>query len=133
MDLKLVWRSALAVLAGSVVSVIAFRRRKKSPPEKERRRRDCVSTQGRIIEGYVTGCQNGTIEYSYHWQGIRYEASQDVLELIESDNQQHDFSGPVTVKFLNSQPSNSIVLAENWSGIPSFHRRTAPNGQPDSL
>lgn len=127
MNLKVVWSSSLAVLAGSLLSVIAFRRRKKNPRERERRRRECVSTQGRIIEGYVTACQNGTIEYSYHWQGIRYEATQDVLDLIESDNRHHDFSGPVAVKFLNSQPSNSIVLAENWSGIPTLHQNNGPS------
>jgi hypothetical protein len=128
MNLKLVWGSSLAVLAASLLSVIAFRR-KKNPREKERHRRECVSTQGRIIEGYVTACQNGTIEYSYQWRGIRYEASQDVLDLIESDNRHHDFSGPVAVKFLNSQPSNSIVLAENWSGIPTLHRSKVRNSQ----
>ena len=71
----------------------------------------------RVIEGYVSASEGGIIHYSYHWRGVRYEASQDVSDFAEESKQFEDFSGPVTVKFLGSQPSNSIVMSEGWSGI----------------
>ena len=45
-------------------------RRRRNPREKERRRRELVNLQGRVIEGYVTACDNDFIEYSYHWRGL---------------------------------------------------------------
>jgi len=122
MGLQFAWPAAVAILAGSILSVIAFRR-KKDPQDKERRRREFVRIRGRIIEGYVTGCRNGGIEYNYRWQGIQYEACQEVIDLIGPNHPHYNFSGPVTVKFLASRPSNSIILAENWSGIPTVNQR----------
>jgi hypothetical protein len=116
--------TAVAVVAGSLITAI-FLRKSKNHPEKERRRLELVSLRGRVIEGYVTGCENGIIEYSYHWRGVRYEASQNISGLVENDKELKCFSGPATVKFLSSRPSNSIVIAENWSGIPGLPRRAA--------
>ena len=82
-----------------------------------------MSMQGRVIEGYVTSCGKTVIEYSYHWRGVRYEASQDISDLRRYQPELHDFSGPATVKFLGARPSNSIVIAEKWSGIPRYVRQ----------
>ena len=77
----LAWGAALAIAAGSILSAVIFRKHK-NPREKERRRRELVNMQGRVIEGYVTRCEDGFIEYSYHWRGVRYEASQDISDFL---------------------------------------------------
>jgi hypothetical protein len=121
----LVWgAAAAAALASSIVTAV-LRRKRRNPREKERRRLELVSLRGRVIEGYVTACGNDVIEYSYQWRGVRYEASQDISDLVDTETELHDFSGPATVKFLSARPSNSIVIAENWSGIPGLRRRAA--------
>ncbi len=113
--------AAVVVVAGSIASLARLRRRN-NPKEKERRRRELVRTSGRVIEGYVTGSENGVVHYSYHWRGVRYEASQDISDLAAEGAHFDGFSGPVTVKFLGSRPSNSIIACEGWSGIPHARR-----------
>jgi hypothetical protein len=122
----LAWGTALAIATGSILSALIFTKRR-NPREKERRRRDLVNTQGRVIEGYVTRCEDGFIEYSYHWQGVRYEAAQDISDFLTTTSGLIGFTGPVTVRFLSSRPGNSIVLSERWSGIREIRRQTAEN------
>jgi hypothetical protein len=117
----LAWGTALAIAAGSILSAVIFRKRK-NPREKERRRRELVNAQGRAIEGYVTRCEDGVIEYSYHWRGVRYEASQDISDFLSNTSGLIGFAGPATIKFLGSRPADSIVLAEKWSGIREVRR-----------
>jgi hypothetical protein len=116
------WGAAAATVAVSLAAVI-YVHKHRSPSDKERRRRELVNLRGRVIEGYIIGCENDLIGYSYHWRGVRYETSQYVSGLIDFENGLNDFSGPATVKFLTSHPSNSIVVAENWSGVPGLPRR----------
>jgi hypothetical protein len=68
-------------------------------------------------------CSNNIIEYSYHWRGVRYEASQDISDLAYDEAAVSDYTGPATVKFLPSRPANSIVMAERWTGIPGVRRK----------
>jgi hypothetical protein len=118
----LAWSAAVAAIAASIVSTVLIRRRR-DPREKERRRRELVNVQGRVIEGYVTACANHIIEYSYHWRGVRYEASQDLSDLTYDEAQFDDFCGPATVKFLPSRPVDSIIIAERWTGIPGVRQK----------
>ena len=118
----LAWGTALAIASGSILSALIFTKRR-NPREKERRRRDLVNTQGRVIEGYVTRCEDGFIEYSYHWRGVRYEASQDISDFLANTSGLIGFAGPATIKFLGSRPADSIILAEKWSGIREVQRQ----------
>jgi hypothetical protein len=115
------WGAALAISVGSVCAALLLRKRR-SPREIERRRRERVHAKGRLIEGFVTQCEDGFIEYSYQWRGVRYEASQDISEFLANRSDLCGFAGPATIKFLGSRPADSIVLADNWSGI---HRSPA--------
>lgn len=121
----LMWAAAAAALAAAV-TIVKWRRRG-DPYEKERRRRELVNQRGRVIEGYVTAWGSDTVQYSYQWRGVRYETAQDVTGLVEPGL--IDFSGPATVKFLTSRPSNSIVIAESWSGVPGVRQRIADSAQ----
>jgi hypothetical protein len=123
----LAWGAAVAIAAGSIVSVL-IHQRKRNPHEKERRRRELVSSQGRAIEGYVSKCEGGFIQYSYRWRGVRYEAAQDISDFLPDTSGLNGFAGPVTIKFLGSRPVDSIILAEKWSGIRELRRHAGGYG-----
>jgi hypothetical protein len=56
--------------------------------------------------------------YKWSWRGVDYEASQDVRHFVDRlPAAGETLMGPVTVKFLPSNPANSIVVSENWSGF----------------
>ena len=114
---------ALLVAAGSVAPFLLRRRR--DPKEKERRRRELVSIRGRVSEGFAIESRQPVVVYTYHWRGVRYEASQDISDFIPPETQPEPLSGSVTVKFLRDSPANSIIIAENWSGIPGLRREAA--------
>jgi hypothetical protein len=111
-------RAVVAYSAAAALAAPFLRLLRRSPQDRERRRRELIQARGRVIEGYATGCRDGSIEYSYEWRGVRYEASQDLSDLIANASVYDDYAGPVTVKFLRDRPANSIVLNEKWSGIP---------------
>lgn len=111
----LAWTAAAVVAVGSVLTMVLRRRR--DPREKERRRRQYVNRHGRMIEGFASGCLDGLLCYTYHWRGVRYDASQDVSDFL-TDGALSEYVGPLTVRFLGSKPANSIVICEEWTGIP---------------
>ena len=108
------------VAAGSAAPFLL--RLRKDPKEKERRRREEISMHGRMIEGFAIESSETVVMYTYHWRGVRYEASQDISDFIPAGTQPEPLSGSVTVKFLRDTPANSIIIAERWSGIPGLQR-----------
>ena len=121
-------RAVVACSAAVALAAPFLRLLRRSPQERERRRRELIQARGRVIEGYATGCRDASIEYSYEWRGVRYEASQDLSDFTADASAFDDYSGPVTVRFLRDRPANSIVLNEKWSGIPGIsaaHLRTS--------
>ena len=113
-----VWATVLAA-AGAAVP---FLLRRKDPREKERRRRELIALRGRAIEGCALESIGSVVVSTYEWRGVRYEASQDISEVLQTETATQSVSGAVTVKFLSASPANSIVIAENWSGIPGLAR-----------
>lgn len=112
---------AAAVLAVSLLVYSRFRRR--GDPEALRRAR--IDANGRFIEGMVTDFQTGVVYYRWSWRGVQYEASQDLCSLSHLLPESDDvLIGPVTVKFLAKDPSNSIVMSERWSGFRALRGTT---------
>jgi hypothetical protein len=113
---------ALLIAAGLI---IYYRIRRRGDPEALRRAR--IDANGRFIEGMVIDFQAGVVFYRWSWRGVQYEASQDLRSLAhllpESENL---LIGPVTVKFLAKDPSNSIVMSERWSGFRALQGRSTP-------
>ncbi|HYP07497.1 MAG TPA: hypothetical protein VER03_14790 [Bryobacteraceae bacterium] len=120
--LGVVW-GAVLVAAGTLAP---FLLRRKDPKEKERRRRQLVSARGRVIEGYAIESTDTVVVYTYHWRGVRYEAAQDISDFVPPGVESERLSGAVTVKFLREAPANSIVLAEDWSGVPGLRSGAKP-------
>ena len=111
----------IAVSAGllSLAVWIVYRRRM-TPVERERRRRVLVNKTQRTTEATVTEATAEMIHFQYELRGVRYFASQDVSVLgayLPEDITR--LIGPVSAKYDPRNPANSIVVCEDWTGLPS--------------
>ncbi len=103
------------------------RRHRKTPEQIERERRFRISESGRITDGTVIDVShldlNGSGEmqlliYKYDVAGVSYEASQDITHLRHMvDLHSCRIGLPASIKYDPTNPGNSIVVAENWTGI----------------
>ena len=135
--------AGLAVLA--VVTIIFWLTRKpEDAAEIERQRRAYLNRVGRIVEGQVlevvthpsgaaaakppgalgkraTSVPNGAqklLYYTYSISGVTYETAQDITGLEEQAHLSTVIAGQhASVKYDPSNPSNSILLADDWSGL----------------
>jgi hypothetical protein len=114
------------VCAGAVVGLAAFfgyrawRRSRVTPAERERRRRNALVARGKITDATLVEIQDTVLVYTYLVRGVEYTASQDVGSLIEQMPSAMGLGvGSVSVRYNSGNPANSIVLAENWSGLRS--------------
>ena len=111
-----------------------FSRRRKSAAERERERRLAVNARGRITDGMLVEPDHGGDEqttsdllfYRYNAKGLEYSAAQDISALVHLTPPETRTPGvPVQVKYNPKRPSDSIILCEQWSGLPSEARRPA--------
>jgi hypothetical protein len=138
---------AAAVVVAVLMAFSWWRRRPRDPEEIERRRRAHLNQIGRIVEGQIieiveapvqslqpASCigpfrkrkasrdaPNGTrklVFYSYSISGVTYETAQDITGLEERACLDRLVAGqPASVKYDPANPSNSILLADDWSGL----------------
>jgi hypothetical protein len=122
-----------------------WRHRPRDPEEMERRRREYLSRVGRIVEGEIleilespahgsgetTGKRsakrapgsNGNgkrslVCYTYAISGVTYETAQDVTGFEERACLKQLIIGqPASVKYDPQSPGNSMLIAEDWSGL----------------
>jgi hypothetical protein len=107
--------------------VLWSRLRRKTPEQFERERRQRISESGRITDGTVidvnemnltSGDEIQLLVYRYDVAGVSYEASQDVTSLRHRVDLHSCRSGLMTsIKYDPTNPGNSIVIAEDWSGL----------------
>ena len=134
--------AALALGAGALLYFLF--RKQPSEDELERRRREALVLSGRIIDGTVldiadlteeeSGREGGMqlVMYQYEVAGVTYECSQDVSTLGDYlDIHDMRLGGPCSVRYKPNQPTNSILIAETWSGLRELAsgvpiRRNAP-------
>lgn len=134
----------LAILA--IIGLIFWLRRKpEDSGEVERQRCAYLNRVGRIVEGQVleiaehprdpkaaahagmfaknraSAAANGMqklIHYTYSISGVTYETAQDITGLEERMLLTRAAAGQTaSVKYDPSNPSNSILIADDWSGL----------------
>jgi hypothetical protein len=108
-------------------------RHQKTPEQREAERRRWLSESGRIIDGRVLDVREFTgggsnltqvLIYNYDVGGVGYECAQDVTTLKDLVDLDDCRLGLVaSIKYDPRNPGNSILVAENWSGL----RRTLPS------
>ena len=105
-------------VATLVAAAIAIFRQRTSPDEAERERRETVHRIGRLLDATVTDIQDSTIFFTYSVGGIEYQATQHVSSLADRmPDDAHHLLGPATIKYVPSNPANSIVICEKWCGL----------------
>lgn len=111
---------ALAILLAVLVGIMGYRAWKSSritPEERERRRRAVLVRQGKMGDASLVEIRDDALFYSYSVRGVEYIASQDVSTLKHLVPGDLSIVGPLSVKYDARNPANSIVVAEEWSGI----------------
>jgi hypothetical protein len=93
----------------------------------ERARRDFLVQSGRIVDGMlldtctVDGEDGATLTlllFNYRIGGVDYECSQDITHMSGTvDHRRVRVGFPCSVRYQPGNPQNSIVVAEQWSGL----------------
>jgi hypothetical protein len=119
------------LLAGGAVAWALLRKRP-TEEEIERERRLTLVKMGRIVDGTVVDIADlGTSEsgrsegmklilYRYEIAGVVYNCSQDVTHMAGFvDIYECRLSFPASIRYDAHNPENSIIVAENWTGLRS--------------
>ena len=138
-----VWRSAIgvAVLAGAAAATVwLVLRNRPSPEEQERARRKFLAHAGRLVDGmlldlYETEDSDGRtlsmLVFSYRIGGVDYECSQDITALRDQILPTQIRAGfPCSVRYQPGNPHNSIVAAEDWTGLRGVSLAVPAPGGP---
>jgi len=115
----------LGAAALVVLAVVGFRRWRASritPEERERRRRTMLVARGKMGDAVLVEIRENLVFFCYSVRGVEYTASQDVSGLTNHVPQDLSAILAVAVKYLPQNPANSIVVAEEWSGIRQLKR-----------
>ena len=108
----------LAALALAAIFLTwRYLRHRPSADELEKRRRAAIQAAGKLRDGEIVDVEGVAIVYSYTVSGVEYTASQDVSGLAQWVPEDLSSLVAVGVKYLPQNPANSIVLAEEWSGL----------------
>jgi hypothetical protein len=111
---------ALGALLVAIVAALGYRAWKLSrvtPEERERRRRAVLAATGKMGDAMLVEFRDNNLFYSYFVRGVEYTASQEVSALTDRLPDDLSSVGPVSVKYDPRNPANSIVVAEEWSGL----------------
>ena len=122
------------MLGGAFISKLLGR--SPDPDEIERQRRAYLNQIGRIVEGQITDLvevaedkarrksakeidgRRKLVCYSYSISGVSYETAQDITCLEGRAGMERIITGlPASIKYDPSNPSNSILIADDWSGL----------------
>jgi hypothetical protein len=143
-DWKLILTMGCAAIAALAMIAYAFFRPAVDPYEAERKRRLHLNQIGRIAEGQVVELiehppeskqarksffsksahplgdlgPRHLVSYSYAISGVTYHTAQDITGLEGQIRFDRLVAGqPASVKYDTSNPSDSIIVADDWSGL----------------
>ena len=134
-DRGLALGATLIAATALIFGAYLLRRRRRDPAERERRRRLGVNVAGRMTDGTIVDIQQTgdgasspsakLIFYEYSVRGVTYSTAQDVSSLDEiAAGDLSRCLGSARVKYRARNPCDSIVVCEEWSGLPRSPRLT---------
>lgn len=119
--------AAAAAAVGVWARTLWLRWRRRDAAEVERLRRSSVNRHGRITTGRILDVTESDdsepaltlVQYRYEVAGVTYEAAQDVTRLRNILRRAQCLAGQtVSVKYDTKRPTNSIIVCEEWNGLP---------------
>lgn len=143
-DWRLVVLAVAGAAAAIGMIVYAFFRPAENPDDAERRRRLHLNQIGRIAEGQVVELMEHPpepapqakglfaprsrppvdlrarhlVSYSYLISGVTYHTAQDITGLESQVRLERLVAGqPASIKYDPANPTDSILVADDWSGI----------------
>ena len=143
-DWKLLLAMGGGAIAALAMIAYAFFRPAVNPKDAERKRRLHLNQIGRIAEGQVVelvehppeaketrrglfggsarpldaGGPRHLVSYSYSISGVTYHTAQDITGLEGQIRFERLVAGqPASVKYDTANPSDSIIVADDWSGL----------------
>ena len=102
---------------GTLLGIRAWRNSRPTPAERERRRRHALASLGKMGDANLVDLRDNLVFYSYDVRGVEYTASQDISLVAVRLPDGLGAHGAVSVKYDARNPANSIVVAEEWSGL----------------
>lgn len=111
---------ALAVVLVALLAIIGYRAWQQSrvtPQERELRRRAHLVATGKISDAMLIEIRENLVFYSYAVRGVVYTASQDISRFLETATVDFNGVSAMSVRYDPRNPANSIVVAEEWSGL----------------
>jgi hypothetical protein len=136
--------TGIVLLAGTAAFMVwYFFRKRPTPEELERARRQMLVQSGRIVDGMLLdvcevepedGRTLTMLLFHYRIGGVDYECTQDITNMGDVVNAAEVQAGfPCSVRYQPGNPQNSIVVAEQWSGLRAGPPQIPPNDDPDPL
>ncbi|HEY2350884.1 MAG TPA: DUF3592 domain-containing protein [Candidatus Acidoferrum sp.] len=143
-DLNIILAMAGVAIAAIIMIGYAFMRAPESPEAIERKRRLHLNQIGRITEGQVVELAEHPpepkverkalfrsaarpladnrlrhlVSYSYAISGVTYHTAQDITGLEGQIRFERLVAGqPASVKYDPANPTDSILVADDWSGL----------------
>jgi len=118
-------------------------RKRPTPEELERARRQLMVQSGRIVDGMLLDVCEVEVEdgrtltmllFHYRIGGVDYECTQDITDMRDVVNAAEVQAGiPCSVRYQPGNPQNSIVVAEQWSGLRAGLPQIPPYDDPDPI
>ena len=105
------------VIVVALMGYRAWQNSRITPEERERQRRAHLVASGKMGDATLTEMQGDFLVYAYIVRGVEYTASQDVSQLKEQVPADLASLTSVLVRYEAKNPANSIVIAEQWSGL----------------
>src|SRR4051794_13781502 len=111
------------VLAGVLVVLVAlmgyraWRASRVPPEERGRQRRAALGGHGKMGDATLTEVHDDHLYYAYLVRGVEYTASQNVSLLKEHVPSDLSLLAAVSVRYDPRNPANSIIVAEQWTGL----------------
>jgi hypothetical protein len=118
---------SVAIAAAGAAAIWMLVRKRPTAAELERARRQFLVQSGRLVDGmlldvFEVPAEDGRtltmLLFSYRVGGVDYECSQDITDMrgvVDAAQVRAGF--PCTVRSQPGNPQNSIVVAEEWSGL----------------
>ena len=142
-DLKVAVGMVAAAIAAIAMVAYAFFRPTEAPENLERKRRLQLNQIGRIAEGQVVDVvehppeeppkpglfgsrtpvvvdnrPRHLVTYSYAISGVTYHTAQDITGLESQIKFERLVTGqPASIKYDPANPTDSIIVADDWSGL----------------